>query len=99
MKGSGLYFSRQIIKNIEDKERKRIKEIKKRKELSDIYRIEQIIKQNPAGKPPSLPWEITSNFPDPIEEDLKKGKKSNKKAKKSKNKGKRSKKRGKKSKK
>ena len=76
MKGSGLFISKQIIEYDKKKEIKRKKDEKKRaksrERVERVKRVESIIKNNPSGKPPPLPWEQISNFPDPNNVDLKK---------------------------
>lgn len=85
MKGGGLFISKQIIKYDEGKKKEYAEKQRKRRELSEMERVKNIIAKNPSGKPPPLPWEIVSNFPDPNESDLKKGSKSKKKSKKVRN--------------
>ena len=82
MKGSGLLISKQIINYDEGKKKKYAEKQRKQRKLSEMERVKNIISKNPSGKPPPLPWERVSNFPDPNEVDLKKGAKSKNKSKK-----------------
>jgi len=82
MKGSGLLISKQIINYEEGKKKEYAEKQRKQRKLSEMERVKNIISNNPSGKPPPLPWERVSNFPDPNEVDLKKGAKSKKKSKK-----------------
>ena len=81
MKGSGLLISKQIINYDEGKKKKYAEKQRKQRKLSEMERVKNIISKNPSGKPPPLPWERVSNFPDPNEVDLKKGAKSKNKSK------------------